>query len=151
MPNFDYKCVECEHVFEVSYRLECQPDVVICPSCSSRDTKKLFNSCSFSVKGSDFSSGSLKRESEMMNELKEDYGVHSLNSKHSLDKVYADVKASGSMVKEKMQAERERNKKKTEEKQKKWMEGALKRTPERAKVRREMKMKDNSKKSKVKI
>lgn len=150
MPNFDFKCAECECIFEVSYSFTLEPDVVVCPSCSSVNTKKIFTSCNFSVKGSSCSD-SLKRESDMMNELKEDYGVHSLNSKHSLGKVYSDIKDSGDMVRERMHAEREMNQKKTKEKQKKWMEGALKRTPERAKVRKEMKMKQDSEKSKVKI
>lgn len=51
MPIYEYKCENCEHVFEVFLRIN-DPQIKNCPECKSKKIKKLVSNCSFQLKGS---------------------------------------------------------------------------------------------------
>ena len=43
MPTYDYKCKECEKVFEVFRRFSELDEEVKCPNCGSEKTEKVFS------------------------------------------------------------------------------------------------------------
>ena len=64
MPIYEYKCLICEHQFEVIQRLSDNP-VECCPLCNKKSVKKLVSAPSFRLKGggwyeTDFKTGSKK-------------------------------------------------------------------------------------------
>ena len=64
MPIYEYKCLKCEHQFEVIQRFSDNP-VEICPKCKKKKIKKLISAPTFRLKGSgwyetDFKTGSKK-------------------------------------------------------------------------------------------
>ena len=64
MPIYEYKCLICEHQFEVIQRLSDNP-VESCPECNEKSVKKLVSAPSFRLKGggwyeTDFKTGSKK-------------------------------------------------------------------------------------------
>lgn len=85
----------------------------------------------------------LKAESDMKQEMKEDYGVESFKPVRaaSMRDVYNDVKSSGSFVKERMVAEAERNQAARDRKAREWKKGAMKRAPQRSREMVERKAK----------
>ena len=64
MPIYEYKCLKCEHQFEVIQRFS-DNRVEICPACNRKTVKKLVSAPSFRLKGggwyeTDFKTGSKK-------------------------------------------------------------------------------------------
>ena len=50
MPIYEYACRKCEHEFEVEQRISEDP-IKTCPSCRSRQVKRLISLTSFALKG----------------------------------------------------------------------------------------------------
>lgn len=48
MPIYEYKCRQCDTVFET---LVLGSDIPTCPSCSSRDLSRLLSACGFVTSG----------------------------------------------------------------------------------------------------
>lgn len=49
---YDYKCNECELVWEITRAVSQRDDVAICPDCTSTDTKRCVSyKTSFQLKG----------------------------------------------------------------------------------------------------
>ena len=64
MPIYEYKCLKCEHQFELIQRFSDNP-VEICPKCKKNKVKKLISAPTFRLKGggwyeTDFKTGSKK-------------------------------------------------------------------------------------------
>jgi len=64
MPIYEYKCVKCEHQFEVIQRFTDNP-LENCPECNNKSLQKLVSAPSFRLKGggwyeTDFKTGSKK-------------------------------------------------------------------------------------------
>ena len=64
MPIYEYKCLKCEHQFEVIQSFSDSP-IKICPACSKKSVQKLVSAPSFRLKGggwyeTDFKTGSKK-------------------------------------------------------------------------------------------
>ena len=64
MPIYEYKCLKCEHQFEVIQRFSDNP-VESCPECNKKSVQKLVSAPSFRLKGggwyeTDFKTGSKK-------------------------------------------------------------------------------------------
>jgi len=53
MPLYDYKCDQCETVFEVERRMS-DTSRKKCPACRSKKTAKVFNAAGIVFKGSGF-------------------------------------------------------------------------------------------------
>lgn len=49
MPIFEYRCESCNTKFEVLHRTSQYEDEVVCPSCGSKNYKKLFSVFSASM------------------------------------------------------------------------------------------------------
>jgi hypothetical protein len=95
----------------------------------------------------------LKHESDMKQEMKEEYGVEGFQpiAAQSMQEVYSDVKASGSFVRERMQAETERTESRRKKKSKEWMSAAMKRAPQRSREKIERKKAEEYKKRTIHI
>lgn len=50
MPVYDYKCKECEHVWEENHSMN-DPDILVCPKCGKESAKKLISLGSFILQG----------------------------------------------------------------------------------------------------
>jgi putative FmdB family regulatory protein len=40
MPTYDFRCFECEEVWEKNIPLACRNDIIDCPVCQSKNTKR---------------------------------------------------------------------------------------------------------------
>lgn len=49
MPVFEYKCSKCDTKFEIYHKSSINQEEVVCPKCSSKESKKLFSSFAASV------------------------------------------------------------------------------------------------------
>jgi putative FmdB family regulatory protein len=61
MPLYEYRCDECEHVFEALQKMS-DDSLVQCPACDKPTLKKLMSAAGFRLKGdgwyeTDFKSG----------------------------------------------------------------------------------------------
>ena len=64
MPIYEYKCLKCEHQFEVIQRFSDNP-IKSCPKCKKNNIKKMISAPTFRLKGggwyeTDFKTGSKK-------------------------------------------------------------------------------------------
>ena len=57
MPIFEYRCKDCDAKFDVLHKSISNQEEVICPSCKSKNSKKLLSTFSASVDGSSSFSG----------------------------------------------------------------------------------------------
>lgn len=136
MPYYDYRCVLCESTFEVYHSMKDKPTVV-CPSCHSKDTKKVPSLCGISIRRDSILMGKYKdavtKKEEMKKELKESFGLHSVRplGGNTMTDVYNDVKSRGGFVREEMAKSAEESAAKTKAKQKEWKRKAAKRAPAR--------------------
>jgi hypothetical protein len=110
--------------------------VLTCPSCSSKKVHKMPSLCGIVVKSSVRTQkvfDSMRRESEMRSDLKENFGIEKVApfAGQSLRDVYEDIKNRGSAVKEEMQATTEQSAKKKKEKRREWTRKANKRATSR--------------------
>ena len=154
MPAYDYRCPECEMVGEFVHAMAEEP-AYECPDCGV-PLRRVYNSFGMShgrrlvqAKIED----KLKAESDMKQEMKEDYGVESFKpvGATSMKDVYNDVKSSGSFVKERMRAEAERIEAARDKKAREWKKGAMKRAPQRSRELAERKAKKAAADRAVKI
>ena len=154
MPMYDYRCPECESVGEVFHGMSESP-VYMCPQCEV-EMKRVYNTFGLTHGKRlvhDKIQDKLKSESDMKQDMSENYGVESFQpiAAQSMSEVYNDVRASGSFVKERMQAEAERSTSKKQKKGREWMTGAMKRAPERSRQKVERKKAEASKKRAIRI
>ncbi|MDD2352996.1 MAG: zinc ribbon domain-containing protein [Candidatus Caldatribacteriota bacterium] len=48
MPNYNYKCQDCQNVFEVTTSIkDMEEGIFPCPKCNSKKTKRLFDGFGF--------------------------------------------------------------------------------------------------------
>ena len=52
MPIFEFKCIQCNEVFEFLFLSEEDKKEMKCPKCSSEDLERVMSTTNFSVKGS---------------------------------------------------------------------------------------------------
>lgn len=154
MPAYDYKCPECDSIGEVFHGMNESP-VYLCPDCEV-EMKRVYNSFGVNhgrrlVQGK--INDKLKHESDMKTEMKEEYGVESFQpiAAQSMVDVYNDVKASGSFVKERMQAETEKSQAQRKKKSDEWKKKAMKRAPQRSREKAEQKKKEAASKNAIRI
>jgi len=129
MPTYEYKCKGCEVIQERIHGMKERPTVT-CKSCGSDDTRKVMQPTSFSVKNTiaknKFTNNAKKRH-EMKMDLQHNYNVHEaipVDASETEESIYSYVKKNGSMVKDKMEAERESGEAKSKKKIAKWHEEA---------------------------
>jgi putative FmdB family regulatory protein len=49
MPNYNYECQDCHHIFEVTASIkEMERGQIACEKCGSKNTKRLFDGFGFS-------------------------------------------------------------------------------------------------------
>ena len=61
MPNYDYECNSCKHVFEAKQKITEDP-LITCPKCKEDSLVRLIGKTAFSLKGGGwFSSGYQKK------------------------------------------------------------------------------------------
>ncbi|MBK9052643.1 MAG: zinc ribbon domain-containing protein [Chloroflexi bacterium] len=53
MAHYDFRCLECDTVFEEKRPMALADVAAACPSCHSDNTRKLLNRLSFSMAGND--------------------------------------------------------------------------------------------------
>ncbi len=51
MPVYEYRCSECNTKFDIFHKSSENKEEVICPKCSSKESKKVFSSFSSSIDG----------------------------------------------------------------------------------------------------
>ena len=133
-PFYDYCCKGCDTVFEVRHAISDKP-IVVCPQCQSKDTRKVISACAIIVKNSTNRrvKDHMSRSSDIMNDLKENYGIEKVAplGGSTIEEVYKDVKATGGMVRDDMQRQKEETARVTTAKQREWTKAALKRAPKR--------------------
>lgn len=154
MPAYDYRCPECESVGEVRHAMGESP-TYLCPQCDV-PMRRVFNTFNLGHGKRAIQrkvEDKLKAESDMKQEMLEDHGVESFQpiAAQSMREVYDDVKASGSFVKERMQAEKEKAEAKRRKKSREWMSKAMKRAPERSRQKVERKKAEAAKSRAVSI
>jgi putative FmdB family regulatory protein len=52
MPVYEYRCKSCDEKYEVFHRGKEEQEKVICPSCNSKESKKLLSGFNASVNSS---------------------------------------------------------------------------------------------------
>ena len=154
MAAYDYKCPECKSVGEVFHSMSESP-TYLCPQCEV-EMKRVFNSFNLSSGRRlihEQMQEKLKAESDMKQEMKEDFGIEGFQpiTAQNMKEVYDDVKASGSFVKDRMQAEAERTQAKRKKKSREWMSKAMKRAPDRSREKVERKAKEAASKRAIRI
>tara|TARA_B110000093_G_C12832641_1_gene351782 strand:- start:600 stop:893 length:294 start_codon:yes stop_codon:yes gene_type:complete len=94
MPIYDYKCLECDHQFEVIQKFSDEP-LKKCPECNLNTVSKMVSAPSFRLKGAgwyetDFKTGTKKNiaSDDKKNESssKKDNKQDKINTKNSKDK-----------------------------------------------------------------
>jgi len=154
MPIREYAC-ENSHVFDFLERKKSDKPKR-CPECGSGNLTKLFSTFGFSVR----SSGQMRRiadhfnkESEMKQDLKENYGVENVSpiGARNLSEVHAEVKSTGSYVKDKMQENSEKQATARREKKKEWARGAMQRAPKRRLEMKERRAAEAAEKRKIRL
>ena len=51
MPIFDYKCNDCQQVYDVFHKVREVEEDIVCPSCNSQRHTRLLSAPNVSVKG----------------------------------------------------------------------------------------------------
>jgi putative FmdB family regulatory protein len=125
MPTYEYKCKSCEVIQERIHGMKEKPTVT-CKSCGSKDTRKVIQSTSFSMKNTiaknKFTSNA-KKQHEMKLDLQHNYDIHEtipVSPNETQENIYNYVKKNSDRVKDKMDAEREAGEVKSRKKLDKW-------------------------------
>lgn len=147
MPNYDYKCKNCEEVIEINHSINETPEV-LCPFCKTPMFKKMplvsFSSHDTINKVRELDNK--KRHTEKRFDLQSNYHVHEVTPvKGDFDGVYSEIKGSGSRVKDLMQERMGKTKIKKAETEKKQAEGRAKRVKERVAKIKDRKAKEAAK------
>ena len=144
MPAYDYRCSECGIEFEVCHGMLEKPDVS-CERCGA-SASKIPSACGIVVHdgGASAMRDSVVRQHEARQDLKENYGVEGVTplGGETFDSVYRDIKGSGSMVKDKMQAERAVKEEQSRRKRREWAVKANKRVGKKTREAQEKKAKE---------
>lgn len=120
MPNYQYRC-KCGTESEVFHAMDAKPDVS-CQDCGN-PMKKAITSF-FMGSGSTLAARrgreKVERRKDMSAELRENHNVHEVGpvGKNTFEDAYSDIKKSGSLTKDRMDATIEMNKRKREAKEK---------------------------------
>ena len=94
MPIYDYKCLECDHKFEVIQKFSDEP-LKKCPECNLNTVSKMVSAPSFRLKGAgwyetDFKTGTKKNialdDKKNESSSKKDNKQDKINTKNSKDK-----------------------------------------------------------------
>jgi|TARA_B110000914_G_scaffold224922_1_gene244121 putative FmdB family regulatory protein len=94
MPIYDYKCLECDHQFEVIQKFSDEP-LKKCPECNLNTVSKMVSAPSFRLKGAgwyetDFKTGTKKNialdDKKNESSSKKDNKQDKINTKNSKDK-----------------------------------------------------------------
>jgi len=157
MACYEYRCKDCELVFESNHGMTENP-VIICPRCESNSTSKVPQLVGMSVRREkSLAMGravdQVKKNIEMKNELRRDLGIEKINpvGRSTMSEIYHDAKIQQSFIKERMAEQAEKRAAETKAKQKEWMKAALKRTPQRGKEKRERLQAEAAKKRAIRI
>jgi putative FmdB family regulatory protein len=155
MPRYNYKCKQCGHVAEHEHSFKETPEF-LCLECEGSVMTKLIGAPGIAIKH-----GAIARrlrdqhvkEKDMRQDLLENHMVEKIApvGAESIEQVYNEVKASGSMTKEKIQQTIEQNEAATSKKQKNWQIGANKRVKKRTLEKREKQAAEAAKKRAVSI
>lgn len=142
MPRYDYRCVECNAMQEVTHGINDLPSV-LCPSCR-KPMRKLISRCTFSIHNTTANiraGDNARREQDMRAEIREGFGIEKIRplSGSTTADIYRDIKAAPGLVRERMAAEKEKNEKKTKAKQRDWAIKANRRVAERTRIANEKK------------
>ncbi|MBD3261428.1 MAG: hypothetical protein GF334_07065 [Candidatus Altiarchaeales archaeon] len=65
MPVYEFKCENCESIFEVTCLIKERNEPRACPECSSENTERVISLCSFVLKGDGWPGKNLKVRSQM--------------------------------------------------------------------------------------
>lgn len=65
MARYDFRCLECDTVFEEKRPMAMADVAAACPTCTSTNTRKLLNRIAFSMAGNDGASIPLQMSSDM--------------------------------------------------------------------------------------
>ncbi len=134
MPNYDYRCTECDLRIEVNHSISETPQV----ECEcGENMKKIISACHFSCRetlASHHFLNEAKKDNDIRLDLKENYGIEKVSpvGPNNIQDVYNDVKAQGDSVRDRMQESKEKQTNKLAIKQKEWKKGANKRAPGRS-------------------
>jgi putative FmdB family regulatory protein len=156
MPNYVYACRECEFEFDVFHSILEKPTIP-CPKCTSKKTFKTVSACGIVVHNTSRTRAVMdvmRREGDQRADLRQNYGVEKitpLKRGATVDDIYREVKAQGSLVRDNMQAQKEIDNAKRKAKQREWTKGALRRTPVRGKMMAEQRAKEAFAKRAVKV
>ncbi len=153
MPFYDYLCRECGVEFEKFHSMQ-HKEPVPCEECGSTNTSKIPCACGIIVRNTGVvraSGDRMRRRADAKQDLVENHGVENLTPVrgNTFESAYNDIKATGTLTRDRMQAKREQNEKRVRKKQKEWLKGARKRTPERARVKKEKKAQEAAAKRKI--
>ena len=113
MPMYDFKCIECDHVFEKRLSFHDEP-LADCPVCNSSETRRLLSKPAIVFKGSGFyindSKGGGKTKSTTISDSKENKGKEADSGDTS------EAKGEGSDTKSEAKSETKADKPKAKEK-----------------------------------
>jgi len=152
MAFYDYRCVKCDKVFEVSHGMTESPEVK-CPECGF-ESVKVPSVCGIVVRGgASHMRDSVIRQTDAKQDLIENYGVENVTplGGQNFDSVYKDIKSQGTMVKDQMQEKMERNEAKKRVERREWARKAHKRVGARTRKAEEMKKKEAAKKRAISV
>ena len=157
MPNYNYRCRDCEETFEISHSFKETP-TIMCPECKSRNTGKMPSLAGLIVHTGrsnrmDLAHDQVKRNLDMKEEMRRDMGIEKIAPLRgsSMKQIYDDAKAQSSYIKESMAAQAEKRAAEKVIKSKEWTRKALLRTPDRAKIKAELKAKEQAKKRAIRL
>lgn len=155
MPEYVYGCDVCDKSFEIFHSMSEKPTVK-CPTCGSSKVYRDYSTCGIVIKSTHnerFVHDFMKRRESLKTELREEYGVHSAVPLQNvgIEDIYKEVKKTGSMIKDQMQASKAQSDEKLRKKHKAWRQEALKRTPQRAKEKKERRAREAAAKNVIRL
>lgn len=155
MPAYDYRCRSCDAISEFRHGMDEAPSLE-CLECGSFELSKMISACGISVKNTLIKRrmrDNHKAETDMRQELREDHMVEDFRpvGAKGVAGVYNEVKASGSSVKDGMQATIEQNAAKARAKQREWKRKAQPRADRRGREMKERKAKEAAEKRKITV
>ena len=71
MPTYDYKCNDCEHIFEEFHKITEDPEI-FCPKCGAKSRRLISGGAGIVFKGSGFYVNDYKKSSPNNSENKND-------------------------------------------------------------------------------
>lgn len=109
MPTYLYQCQACESEQEITASYSNKPLIVPCKDCRG-DCKQIPAGFSLGAGMYHQSTKSSSQKREIMQELRESYGIDSIQAQNApLKDVYDGIKKDGSRIREQMKAGEEKN------------------------------------------